>query len=248
MGYVFDFQDAMACEKALDDPYQQLFINKSCQLMHDLLEPVRHDSILDIGCGIGISLESLLKNHFDLTGIDPSPYMLDFAARRIGRRIQLDRGVAEELPYDDNSFNHALLINALEFTENPEKAVSEACRVAKDRLYIGVLNRYALLAIHRRCKGIFQKSIYNRAVFFSLWEITALLRKVMGPIPITWRAIDLLPPAAGAICQKLDQSPLVQKMPFGAFIGIRAELTPRFKTRPMKLTVKTKKSHGTAAG
>jgi SAM-dependent methyltransferase len=248
MGYVFDFQDAMACEKALHDPYQQLFLNKSCQLMHDLLAPSPHDSILDIGCGIGTSLESLFDNHFDLTGIDPSVYMLDFANRRTGDRAQLDRGIAEELPYDDNSFNHALLVNALEFTEKPEKAIAEACRVAKDRLFIGVLNRYALMAIHRRCKGIFQKSIYNRAVFFSLWEITSMLKKVMGPIPITWRAMDLLPPAAGTICQKLDQFPLAQKVPFGSFIGIRAELRPRFKTRPLKLKVKTKKSPGTAAG
>ena len=248
MGYIFDFQDAMASEKALEDPHQQVFMKKSYQLMHDLLAPVPHDAILDVGCGIGTTLESLQKGQFDLTGIDPSPYMLDTATRRMGTRIQLDRGMAEALPYDDNSFNHALLINTLEFTDDPEKAIAEACRVAKDRLYIGVLNRYALVAIHRRCKGIFHKSIYNRAVFFSLWEITSILKKLLGPIPITWRAIDLLPPVAGNICQKLDRSPLVRRVPFGAFIGIRAVLTPRFKTRPLKLKVKTNKSHSTAAG
>ena len=248
MGYIFDFQDAMASEKALGDPHQQLFMKKSCQLMLDLLAPMPHDSILDIGSGIGTTMESLQKGQFDLTGIDPSPYMLDTATQRMGSHIQLDRGMAEALPYDDNSFNHALLINTLEFTDNPEKAIAEACRVAKDRLYIGVLNRYALFAIYRRCKGIFQKSIYNRAVFFSLWEITSILKKLLGPTPVTWRAIDLLPPAAGYFCQKLDRSPLIQKVPFGAFIGIRAVLTPRFKTRPLKLKVKTNKSHSTATG
>jgi len=80
--------------------------------------------------------------------------------------VDLHRGFAEDLPFDDNSFNYACFITTLEFVDDPRKAIEEACRVAKDRIFIGVLNRYALKGIQLRLKGIFTKSIYNRAQFF----------------------------------------------------------------------------------
>jgi len=53
------------------------------------------------------------------------------------------------------------------FVENPKKALEEACRVAKDKIFLGVLNRYAIKGVQRRIKGVFTRTIYNQACFFN---------------------------------------------------------------------------------
>ena len=40
----------------------------------------------------------------------------------------------------------------LEFVEDPKKAIEEVSRVTKDRIFIGVLNRYAIKGIQIRIK------------------------------------------------------------------------------------------------
>ncbi len=82
-----------------------------------------------------------LNMGLDVTGLDASPHMLEFARKRLGVRAELRRGVAEDLPFDDNTFNVATLMTTLEFVEDSQKAIEEACRVTKDRIFLGVLNR-----------------------------------------------------------------------------------------------------------
>ena len=190
MGHIFDYKDSVAYDTWYNSRYNRLAVMHQMQLLKCLLKPVAGDSVIDIGCGTGETLKNLTAcPGLDLTGIDPSPYMLDFARKNLVDKVDLHRGVAENLPFEDNAFNHACLILTLEYAENPRKAVEEAARVAKDRLFIGVLNRYAILNMQRRVKGIFEKSIYNNAQFFSIWELKHIVRTVLGRVPVTWRTI-----------------------------------------------------------
>ena len=59
----------------------------------------------------------------------------------------------------------------------------------KDRVFIGVLNRYALKGIQRRVKGIFSPTIFNHAQFFSVWELKQMIRRIMGQVPVAWRTV-----------------------------------------------------------
>ncbi len=174
MGHVFDFQDATRYNEWFLKRRNRFAADLESRLMLGMLDPFAGESALDIGCGTGASIEPLLEKGLDVTGIDPSPYMLDILAQNQGERVSLYRGYAEDLPFDDNSFNHACLFTTLEFVEDPSKALEEAFRVAKDRVFIGFLNRYALKGIGRRVKGIFTPTIYNQATFFSVWEIKSM--------------------------------------------------------------------------
>ena len=187
MGYVYDFHDARRYNQWILKDQNRVAADLESRLMMGMLDPALGESILDIGCGTGASCRPLLEKGFDVTGIDPSPYMLDILSASLGNRVSLYRGFAEDLPFDDNSFNHASLFTSLEFVENPLKALEEAFRVAKDRVFIGFLNRYALTGIGRRVKGIFTPTIYNRATFFSVWEIKNMVRELMGPLRVWWR-------------------------------------------------------------
>jgi SAM-dependent methyltransferase len=240
MSYVFDFNDAIDYEKRLNDPKIRFAVDLEKRLMLNALKPLRGESILDIGCGTGSSLQVFLENGLRITGLDPSPYMLDIAQKNIGNRADLHRGVAEDLPFDDNSFNYACLITTLEFVENPKKALEEACRVAKDKIFLGVLNRYSITGIHRRIKGIFSRNIYNHACFFSIWELKAMIRSLLGDVPISWRTVCQLSAFPGQITSKIEQFSLIQKCPFGTLIGMVVTLLPRYRTRPLTLPYKTK--------
>ena len=176
MGYIFDFNDAVAYEKWFDNPHNRFVAELENRLMLDLLKPAKGERVLEIGCGTGTGLLTFIDAGVQVTGLDPSPYMLDIALKNVGNSADLHRGFAEDLPFEDNSFNHACFFTTLEFVEDPKRAIEEACRVAKDRIFIGVLNRYALKGIQRRVKGIFTSTIYNRAHFFSIWELKQITR------------------------------------------------------------------------
>jgi SAM-dependent methyltransferase len=235
MGYVFDFHDARHYDRWLTKRKNRFAADLESRLMLGMLAPVAGESILDVGCGSGASAAPLLEKGLDVTGIDPSPYMLDLLSANLGDRVSLYRGFAEDLPFDDNSFNHACLFTSLEFVDSPKRALAEAFRVAKDRVFIGFLNRYALTGIGRRVQGIFTPTIFNRANFFSVWEIKGMARELLGPVPVGWRTVCQFPGPWAAWMKQIEGSDLVQRFPFGTFAGMVVTLVPRFRTRPLAI-------------
>ena len=71
---------------------------------------------VEIGIGSGIFAE-ILDIKF---GIDPSDKMLDYAKQR---KLSVTKGIAEDLPYPDHSFDFAAFITSICFIDNPEKAL-----------------------------------------------------------------------------------------------------------------------------
>ena len=248
MGYVFDFKDAVQYDAGFDPARNRYCLDLQIKLMMHLLDPKKGERILDIGCGTGISLAPLLDRGLNLTGIDPSPYMLDIASERLGSQVALHRGVAEDLPFEDNAFDKAILFTSLEFTDRPAKAVEEACRVAKDTLVLCVLNRYAPQNMARRLKGFFVPGIYSQARFFSLFELRQLLFSILGKVPVKWRTCLQFPFMCGRIPAKIESHFLVQKSIFGSLIGMRIKPVPKFRTRPLVLKTKKSKTYKPATG
>lgn len=248
MGYVFDFNDSISYERWLNKPVNQLILTMEKQLLLDMLKPLPGKTVLDIGCGTGASLLPFVEAGLHSTGLEPSPYMLDIASRNLNHRVDLHRGFAEDLPFDDNAFTYASLITTLEFVEDPRKALAEACRVAKNKLFIGVLNRYAIKGVQRRIKGIFSSSFYNHARFFSVWELKQMVRAQMGDVPIAWRTVCHLPSLSSRFSQWVERFSLLQNCPFGMYAGMVVTLVPRFTTKPLTLPYGSKQTTGELTG
>jgi len=248
MGYIFDFKDAVEYEKALRRPQCRLVLEFEQNFFLKMLKPAPGETLLDIGCGTGANIPSMTDAGLLVTGIDPSPYMLNIARKKIKDGVSFHRGFAESLPFDDNSFNHACMITTLEFVEDTDRALEEACRVAKDSVFIGYLNRFALLGIWRRVNGIFNSTLYNHARFFSSWELKWRIRRLMGDIPVSSRTMGQFPVGKLKIMRRIESSDILQRCPFGAFGGIVAILVPRYRLRPLTLPLSTAKNEGASVG
>ena len=119
---------------------------------------------LEIGVGTGRFAAPLGVG----TGVDPAPAML---ARAAERGIRAMEGVAEDLPFAGETFDHALVVTTLCFVDSPARMVAEAYRVLRPggRLVIGFIDRESELGRQyeaRRTESVF----YREARFHSAVE------------------------------------------------------------------------------
>jgi len=98
------------------------------------------NKILDIGCGEGKVLEQLRASHSaPSTGIDIDPTRICLAKSHSGD-IPFAVGNAQELPYEDNSFDFVMILEVLEHVGDPDIVLREAFRVTSKFLLASVPN------------------------------------------------------------------------------------------------------------
>ena len=125
---------------------------------------------LEVGVGTGRFASSLGIGE----GIDPSPRMLEFAARR---GIRTYEGLSEALPFPDGTFDGVLLAAALCFIEDPGQALRECHRILTPdgRLLLGDIPADSPWGRAYTKKGSEARSVYSHAKFHTSSEIAALV-------------------------------------------------------------------------
>jgi hypothetical protein len=102
--------------------------------------------------------------------------------------------------------------------------LKEAGRVTQKKIFIGVLNRWSLLAVARRIKGFFKSSIYDRAEFYSLWKLKRVLKRSLRLNSWAWGSVGFLPFLNMKLFRWLDKRLSCRKNPFASFFGVLVEL------------------------
>ena len=92
--------------------------------------------VLDVGCGTGYTtIEVLNRNDVcEVFGLDLNPVQLSGAVKNLRSekaRVLLSRGDAENLPFEDETFDAVISVGAIEYFPNPSRALREMARVAK---------------------------------------------------------------------------------------------------------------------
>jgi ubiquinone/menaquinone biosynthesis C-methylase UbiE len=193
------------------------------KIIADLCRIRRGDKVLEIGCGTGHFSTYFKEFGADVVGLDTSPEMLKVAKDLCGElKIDFNKGDAYQLPFADDSFDLVAIITTLEFISSPKKALEEAFRVSKGKVFLGILNRNSLLARKRKRSG---KKVWQEVYFYSLKEIKNLLGKDKL---IKWKSVVHLPLVNSdfAFDMRLSLENWLSKLhfPFGAFIGVLAEV------------------------
>ena len=248
MGYIFDFNDTNAHIAWCDQTGPQYNFRLQTALMMKMLAPLTDRNVLDIGCGWGRCAAPLMERGLQVTGVDPSPYALDQVKERFGNRVELHRAVGEDLPFEDNTFNYSILMTSLEFMDRPAKAIEEACRVTRDKIFIGVFNKFAPLNIYRRVKGFFCHNTLSHGQFFGIRELRQIIFSIMGPVPVYWNTTLQFPFFRSRPVAYLEQCAMIQKSPWGTMIGMVIIPIPRFRTRPLSLEISRKRTCSHATG
>jgi SAM-dependent methyltransferase len=98
---------------------------------------------LDIGCGNGAFTELLARQcaPAEIQGVDPAEAQLNYARQREGTRGTIfHQGDAMALPFEDGTFDAAVMALVIFFVPDPSKGVAEMARVTRPG---GTVSSYA---------------------------------------------------------------------------------------------------------
>ena len=107
-------------------------------------------------------------------GVEPSKSMAEIS-RNLG--IEVFEGVAEKLPFGDGNFDYALMVTAICFFDDVQRAFEEAFRVLKDKgfLVVAFIDRESELGkLYRKYKQ--DNKFYRDATFYSVKEVSDFLK------------------------------------------------------------------------
>ncbi len=94
----------------------------------------QHLKVLDVGCGGGFTCEFLAERGALVTGIDQSTACVEAASRHAietGSAIQYRQSEAEQLPFEDTTFDAVVCVDVLEHVGDLHKTIAEISRVLR---------------------------------------------------------------------------------------------------------------------
>ncbi len=108
-------------------------LNGALEYLDTLDIPAGAD-VLDVACGAGQTAIPMARRGVNVTGIDIAANLVEEARKRAeeeGLNIQFDEGDAEQLPYEDASFDVVFTLIGAMFAPQPEKVAAELARVCR---------------------------------------------------------------------------------------------------------------------
>ncbi len=126
--------------------HQNLVFDRRTRVLSGRIAGLLEDNsqVLDIGCGDGTisSLIAATSRNTEVKGID--------ILVRQATKIPVTEFNGFDIPYDDQSFDYAILIDVLHHSDDPLRLMAEASRVArkgviiKDHLRRGIISEWLL--------------------------------------------------------------------------------------------------------
>lgn len=118
---------------------------------------------IEIGVGTGRFANELGIKH----GLEPSEKMAQFAK---SRGIEVEIGVAEDLPYEDDSFDFVIMVAVDTFVQDIRKTYSEVSRILKPggKLIVGTLHKMG--AVAQKYMSMTDSEVYKNAEFHTVEE------------------------------------------------------------------------------
>lgn len=145
------------------------FYHSELKLLRSLIPPGLNG--IEIGVGSGrFALPLGIK-----FGVEPSERMAMLARKR---GINVIKGIAEALPFSDESFDFALMVTTICFLDDPLRALGETFRILKKGgfLLVGFVPRDSILGkLYESKKN--RSKFYKDATFFSVSEIKRMLEE-----------------------------------------------------------------------
>ncbi len=116
-------------------PGTRYTFSRRLEVIFDMLPALGNARILEIGCGAGLLPLELASHAEHVIGIDISLFVLDFAKRVKDyvqyQNVSFQQGDAEQLAFQDETFDLVICSEVLEHLLEPQQALAEIRRVTK---------------------------------------------------------------------------------------------------------------------
>jgi ubiquinone/menaquinone biosynthesis C-methylase UbiE len=174
-------------------------------------------SLLEVGCGTGHFTRWFKSLGLECSGLDLSHLMLR-EAKKLWADGSLLRGESAHLPFRDGSFDVVVFIACMEYMPEPVRVLTEASRVARHGIIIGLMNKWSLPTVRRILQvKMGRNPFYETARFYSVLDMKHILRDAFGDrSEIAYWATTVFPRIFGNTESSLT--------PFGAFLGLAVKL------------------------
>ncbi len=181
------------------NPVGKVFLSHFLNVVVKTVKPLPIQSILDVGCGEGFTLDRLQREKIGKTyeGIDSSDDAIELG-KNLYLGLKFKKGDIYDLPYKANSFDLVICTEVLEHLDNPRKALRELLRVS---------NRYILLSVPNEPFFTFQRIARFQNILhlgthpehIQHWTIPSFLKfvkirgvkKLTTKFPIPWTMVLL---------------------------------------------------------
>lgn len=135
---------------------------RSFRVILEMLNLKQEDEYFEMGCGGGILLRQALERVSFAAGIDHSRDMVELSRKNnadaiASGRAEILEGNVAALPWPDSRFSAGASANMFFFVPEPQKALSEACRVLRPG------GRFALITL--------ADSLPGKAIFGWLYKL-----------------------------------------------------------------------------
>lgn len=179
MSSIYDFnQDANVYDEFYDTPFGSKCDIVEKRLMTKIISGLPSGKMLEIGCGTGHWTQYFNLFAHEITAIDVAVKMLSRAELRQIPNVTCINMHADNLQFNEDTFDYVAAITSLEFIENINGAIDEIKRVLKPGGYLiaGVLNINSTLGKNKKDNPVFEN-----ARFFSSETLNAVLAEFGAP-------------------------------------------------------------------
>lgn len=152
-----------------------------------LVERIEADpnaTVLDVACGTAaVSIELVRRWGCRVVGVDQSTEMLAVGRERIdaaglGERIELEKGRAEHLPFEDASFEALTFTYLLRYVDDPAATMKELARVVRPGGRIAMLDFFVPGGVARPAWELYVRvglPVFGRAISPGWGEVGSFL-------------------------------------------------------------------------
>lgn len=137
--------------------------------VRELVEVAAPSSLLDAGCGEGMTLSQLdtcLPS--SITAFDINPDCVAYTSRSFPEAVVTVENIYD-LPYPPDSFDVVLCLEVLEHLDNPKLAIQNLARIAKKRLILSVPHE-PWFRLGSLCRGKHLSSLGNHPEHINHWN------------------------------------------------------------------------------
>lgn len=189
------------------------------ELLRRALAPQSGEALLDVGCGTGYFMRLFAqRTGVQVVGLDPNLDWLAFTCD--SGTPACVAGRAERLPFRDATFDLAIAVTSLCFTQDQEAALRDIVRVTRRRLALGLLNRHSLLY---RQKG---RGGGSGAYRGARWHTAQEVRALFGRMPVRGLRLEsaIFLPTGGPIARTVEVL-LPERLVAGGFLLAVADVS-----------------------